>query len=69
MDCISCLMVCKIFLCSEFPEIPEEFKKEKKKMAIPKRYAFQANAINDFNLNVFNTLIVINKSVPLVKHI
>ena len=44
MNCISCLMICKIFLCCKFPHI-EAKKKEKK--AVVKRYAFQVNTIID----------------------
>ena len=36
-------MVCKIFFCSEFPVIPEKWKKEEEE-AMTKRFLFQANA-------------------------
>ena len=48
---ISCLVVCKIASCSEFPDIPDNTGKVTKRrrrrtQAIAKRYAFHANATN-----------------------
>ena len=40
-------MVCKLFFCSEFPDIPQKSRRGKKtgSKTIAKRYALQANAI------------------------
>ena len=46
--CISCLVVCKIVFCSEFPDIPDNTGRKttrRRTQAIAKRYAFHANAI------------------------
>ena len=51
LNCISCLMVCKIFFCSEFPDIPDKAgrkarrRRRRRTQAVAKRYAFQENAI------------------------
>ena len=39
-------MVCKMFVCSEYPNIPENSRREKNenREALAKRYAFQPNA-------------------------
>ena len=47
--CISCLVVCKIVFCSEFPDIPDNAGRKTRRrrtQAIAKRYVFHANAIN-----------------------
>ena len=42
-------MVCKIIICSDFPDIPDKTgrktRRRKRTQAIAKRYAFHANAI------------------------
>ena len=44
-------MVCKIFFCSEFPDIPDKAgrkarrRRRRRTQAVAKRYAFQENAI------------------------
>ena len=47
---ISCLVVCKIVFCSEFPDIPDNAGKGRRRrrrtQAIAKRYAFHSNAIS-----------------------
>ena len=52
LSCISCLVVCKIAFCSEFPDIPDNAerrtrrrRRRRRKQAIAKRCAFHANAI------------------------
>ena len=45
--CISCLMVCKIYFCSEFLVIPDKAGRvtwRKRTQAIAKHFAFHANA-------------------------
>ena len=44
MKCISRSTVCKLLFCSEFTDILEKFSRRKTKLAIPKRFALQANA-------------------------
>ena len=49
VNCISCLVVCKIDFCSEFPDIPDNAgkgtrRRRRRTQAIAKRYAFHANA-------------------------
>ena len=53
VNCISCLVVCKIVFCSEFPDIPDNAGKgrrrrrgRRRRQAIAKRYVFQANTKN-----------------------
>ena len=47
-------MVCKIFFCSEFPDISEKsWRKRWRKPANGKPFAFQANAINTKFANIF----------------
>ena len=46
-SCFSCSMVCKIFFCSEFADVPEKSWRGKKtnRKEIAKRYALEANGI------------------------
>ena len=47
--CISCLVVCKIVFCSEFPDIPNNAgRKTRTTQAIAKRYAFHADVTRTF---------------------
>ena len=48
LNFIGCSVVCKIIICSEFPDIPDKAgrKTRRRAQAIAKRYAFHANAIN-----------------------
>ena len=55
--CISCLVVCKIAFCSEFPNIPDNAGRKTRRIktqAIAKRYAFHANAINILKIILHN---------------
>ena len=54
--CISCLVVCKIVFCSEFPDIPDNAGRQTRRRAhvIAKRYAFHANSIKETLLQVFS---------------
>ena len=50
VHCISCLVVCKIVFCSEFPDILDNARRKtgrrrRRTQAIAKRYAFHANAM------------------------
>ena len=55
VNCISCLVVCKIAFYSEFPTIPDNAgkvtrrtrRRRRRTQAIAKRYAIHANAINE----------------------
>ena len=54
--CISCLVVCKIVFCSEFPDIPDNAGRQTRRRAhvIAKRYAFHANSVKETLLQVFS---------------
>ena len=65
VNCISCLVVCKIVFCSEFPDIPDNAgkvtrrtrrrrRKRRRTQAIAKRYAFHANAIIPWKRRILN---------------
>ena len=51
VNCISCLVVCKIVFCSEFPDIPGNAGKvtrrrmRRRTQSIAKQFAFHANAM------------------------
>ena len=55
--CISCLVVCKIVFCSEFPDIPDNAGRKtttrRRSQAIAKRYAFHANAMRLIYNSIF----------------
>ena len=66
--CISCLVVCKIVFCSEFPNIPDDAgrktrRRRRRTQVIAKRYALHANTKREkekekekiFSLNLFET--------------
>ena len=67
VNCISCLVVCKIVFCSEFPDIPDNAgkvtrrtrrrrRKRRRTQAIAKRYAFHANAIIPWKRRILNPI-------------
>ena len=61
-------MVSKLFFCPKFPNIPENFSRGKR-VAIPKRFALQANTKIFKNLmfyTMFNRVTFSKESVSLV---
>ena len=55
LNCISCLVVCKIVFCFKFSDIPDKAerrtrrrRRRRRTQAIAKRYAFHANTIISF---------------------
>ena len=68
--CISCLVVCKIAVCSEFPDIPNnagrKTTRRKRTQAISKRYEFHANAII-LSFHFYTENIKINHALRMIK--
>ena len=70
LNCISCLVVCKIVFCFKFSDIPDKAerrtrrrRRRRRTQAIAKRYAFHANAkIKDVTLLISSTLVEHNNA-------
>ena len=56
MYCISCLVVCEILFCSEFPNIPDNADRvtRRRTQAIAMRYAFHTNTHTKKTINTIN---------------